>query len=81
MRARLVAALVVTSAITLVVAAVALLNPLEKRLGRQEVKSLLATATASRASFEDLPAREVTTRVRACSCAWLKASNGARARA
>jgi signal transduction histidine kinase len=60
MRARLVAALVVTSAITLVVAAVALLNPLEKRLGRQEVKSLLATATASRASFEDLPSREVT---------------------
>ncbi len=49
MRARLVAALVVTSAITLIVAAVALLNPLENRLGHQEVRSLLATATASRA--------------------------------
>jgi signal transduction histidine kinase len=58
-RARLVAALVVTSAITLIVAALALLNPLETRLGHQEVRSLLATATASRASFEDLPARAV----------------------
>ncbi|MEA2411694.1 MAG: hypothetical protein QOC77_2255, partial [Thermoleophilaceae bacterium] len=57
MRARLVAALLVTSAITLGVAAIALLNPLEKRLGHQEVASLLATATASRASFEDLPLR------------------------
>jgi signal transduction histidine kinase len=53
-----VAALVVTSAITLFVAAVALLNPLEKRLARQEVRSLLATGTASRASFEDLPGRK-----------------------
>lgn len=57
MRARLVAALVVTSAITLIVAAVALLDPLEHRLGHEEVRSLLATATASRASFEDVPAR------------------------
>jgi signal transduction histidine kinase len=62
MRARLVAALLVTSAITLGVAAIALLNPLEKRLGHQEVASLLATATASRSSFEDLPLRSVTPR-------------------
>jgi signal transduction histidine kinase len=55
-----VAGLVVTSAITLIVAAVALLNPLERRLGRQEVSSLLATGTASRSSFEDLPDRAVT---------------------
>ncbi|MEA2421178.1 MAG: hypothetical protein QOF55_277 [Thermoleophilaceae bacterium] len=60
MRARLVGALVVTSAITLAVAAIALLNPLEKRLSRQEVTSLLATATASRASFEDLSTDDVT---------------------
>jgi signal transduction histidine kinase len=59
MRARLVAALLVTSAITLGVAAIALLNPLEKRLGRQEVASLLATATASRSSFQDLSLRRV----------------------
>jgi signal transduction histidine kinase len=59
MRPRLVAALVVTSAITLLVAAIALLNPLENRLGHQEVASVLATATASRPSFEDLPVRVV----------------------
>jgi signal transduction histidine kinase len=80
MRARLVAALVVTSAITLVVAAVALLNPLERRLGRQEVKSLLATATASRASFEDLPTRLVTpqSRVLLRLAAGLERRSGAR---
>jgi signal transduction histidine kinase len=55
-----VAGLVVTSAITLIVAAAALLNPLERRLARQEVNSLLATGTASRSSFEDLRDRAVT---------------------
>lgn len=80
MRARLVAALVVTSAITLAVAAVALLNPLEARLGREEVKSLLATATASRASFEDLPSRTVTpaSRVLFRMAAGLERRSGAR---
>jgi signal transduction histidine kinase len=62
MRGRLVAALLITSAITLLVAAIALLNPLEKRLGHQEVRSILATATASRPSFEDLPLRTVRPR-------------------
>jgi signal transduction histidine kinase len=54
LRARLVTALVVTSAITLGVAAVALLNPLETRLRHEELKSLGATAVAAIPSFEDL---------------------------
>jgi signal transduction histidine kinase len=49
-----VAALVLTSAITLGVAAIALLNPLERRLRHQEVKSLTATAVSARSSFDDL---------------------------
>jgi len=54
LRARLVTALVVTSAITLGVAAIGLLNPLETRLKHQELKSLTATALAAIPSFEDL---------------------------
>ena len=53
LRARLVAALVLTSAATLGVAAVALLNPLETRLRHQELKSLSATAVASLPALED----------------------------
>ena len=48
------AALVLTSAITLAVAALALLNPLERRLRHEEVKSLTATAASARSSFDDL---------------------------
>jgi signal transduction histidine kinase len=56
LRARLVTALVVTSAVTLAVAAVGLLNPLETRLRHEELKSLSATALAAIPSFEDLDA-------------------------
>jgi signal transduction histidine kinase len=54
LRARLVAALVFTSAVTLVVAAATLLPPLDRRLKHEEVQSLLNTAIAARPAFQDL---------------------------
>src|SRR5207247_8296815 len=54
LRARLVGALVITSAVTLVVAAVTLLPPLDRRLRHEEVRSLLGTAVSARPAFQEL---------------------------
>ena len=59
LRGRIVAALILTSAVVLGVAAVALLPPLERNLRREELSSLRATAIASRPSFEDLESRDI----------------------
>jgi signal transduction histidine kinase len=56
LRARLVLALLVTSAVTLAVAALTLLPPLERRLRKEEVESLLSTTQASRPVFQDVEA-------------------------
>jgi signal transduction histidine kinase len=53
LRVRLVLALLLTSAVTLAVAAVTLLPPLERRLRDEEVHALLSTAQSSRAAFQD----------------------------
>jgi signal transduction histidine kinase len=54
LRGRLVAALILTSAVVLGVAAVTLLPPLQRNLRTEEVRSLRDTAIASRSTFEDL---------------------------
>jgi signal transduction histidine kinase len=54
LRLKLVGALVATAAVTLIVAALALLSPLEQRLRSEELKSLTATALAERGAFADL---------------------------
>ncbi|MDQ6749196.1 MAG: HAMP domain-containing histidine kinase [Actinomycetota bacterium] len=57
-------ALVATSAVTLGVAALTLLPPLERRLRKEEVESLLSTAVAFRPVLQDVeaaPAREPST--------------------
>jgi signal transduction histidine kinase len=59
LRGRLVAALILTSAVVLGVAAATLLPPLERNLRDEELRSLRDTALASRGSFEDLEARDV----------------------
>ncbi|HEV7458910.1 MAG TPA: HAMP domain-containing sensor histidine kinase [Solirubrobacteraceae bacterium] len=53
LRVRLVLALLLTSAVTLAVAALTLLPPLERRLRDEEVRALLSTAQASRTAFQD----------------------------
>jgi signal transduction histidine kinase len=60
LRGRIVAALVLTSAVVLGVAAIFLLTPLERHLRRQEISSMRETAVASRPSFEDLETSQVT---------------------
>jgi signal transduction histidine kinase len=60
LRGRLVAALILTSAVALGVAAVTLLPPLERNLRTQELRTLRDTAIASRPSFEDLEPRQVS---------------------
>ncbi|MGZ4203050.1 MAG: histidine kinase dimerization/phospho-acceptor domain-containing protein, partial [Thermoleophilaceae bacterium] len=60
LRGRLVAALILTSAVALGVAAVTLLPPLERNLRTQELRTLRDTAIASRPSFEDLEQRQVS---------------------
>jgi signal transduction histidine kinase len=57
LRVRLVLALLLTSAVTLAVAALTLLPPLEKRLQNEEVQALTSTAISSRASFQDADLR------------------------
>jgi signal transduction histidine kinase len=59
LRGRIIAALVLTSAVVLGVAALFLLTPLERQLRREEISSVRETAVASRPSFEDLEARQV----------------------
>ncbi len=54
LRARLVLALLATSAVTLGVAALTLLPPLERRLRKEEVESLLSTTVAFRPIFQDV---------------------------
>jgi signal transduction histidine kinase len=60
LRGRLVAALILTSAVALGVAAITLLPPLERNLRSQELRTLRDTAIASRPSFEDLETRQVS---------------------
>src|SRR5436309_1625643 len=57
LRVRLVLALLLTSAVTLAVAALTLLPPLEKRLRDEEVRALVSTASSSRAAFQDAELR------------------------
>jgi signal transduction histidine kinase len=59
LRWRLVAALVLTSGVTLAVAALTLLSPLESRLRQQELKTLVDTTVAFRAEFADLGGSDV----------------------
>ncbi len=59
LRPRLIGALAATSAITLVVAAVALLSPLEQRLRTERIDSLTADLKADGSAFEELPRAEV----------------------
>lgn len=60
LRGRLVAALLLTSAVTLATAAVALLTPLERRLEDNELESLTATAVAAAPSFAALDRQALT---------------------
>ncbi len=57
LRVRLVLALLLTSAVTLAVAALTLLPPLERRLQDEEVRALLSTALSSRTAFQDAELR------------------------
>jgi signal transduction histidine kinase len=59
LRARIVGALLLTSAAVLGIAAVALLSPLERRLRTAEQRSLAQLAPASRSAFADLPPQQI----------------------
>ena len=59
LRRRLIAALILTSVLTLVVVAVALLVPLDRRLHSDAVRSLTATALAARPTLAQIPAHDV----------------------
>ncbi|MFL5826528.1 MAG: sensor histidine kinase [Thermoleophilaceae bacterium] len=59
LRARIVLALIATSVVTLAVAALALLPPLEHRLKREELQALADTAVASRPGFLDLEPKQL----------------------
>ena len=61
LRRRLIAALILTSALTLAVVAIALLVPLDQRLHSDAVKSLEATTLAARPTLAQIPAREIYT--------------------
>ena len=69
LRGRFTAALVLTSALTLVVAAAALLAPLEQRLRADAVRTLAETALAARPRLERLPAGDVRPHSRALRAA------------
>src|SRR5437660_2149619 len=58
LRLRVGAALMLTAALALGVAALALLSPLERRLRQQEVHALVASAVQSRSAFRDLETSE-----------------------
>ena len=60
LRPRLVLALVATSALTLAVAAAALLSPLEQRLRDSELESLTQAADSAQATLADLPTSALT---------------------
>src|SRR5438045_4169640 len=57
LRVRLVLALLLTSAVTLAVAALTLLPPLERRLQDEEVRALVSTAASTRSSLQDTDLR------------------------
>jgi signal transduction histidine kinase len=59
LRRRLIAALILTSALTLAVVAAALLVPLDQRLHSDAVKSLTATTLAARPTLAQIPARNI----------------------
>jgi signal transduction histidine kinase len=59
LRWRIVGALVLCAAVTLGVAALALLGPLDRRLRNREVQALASTALAARPSFARLEAADV----------------------
>ena len=59
LRGRLIAALILTSALTLVVAAAALLVPLDRRLRADAVRSLTETTLAARPTLARIPAADV----------------------
>jgi len=59
LRRRLIAALILTSVLTLAVVAAALLVPLDQRLHADAVKSLTATTLAARPTLEQIPVRDV----------------------
>jgi signal transduction histidine kinase len=59
LRGRLIAALILTSALTLAVVAAALLVPLDKRLRADAVRSLKATTFAARPTLGRIPGRDV----------------------
>ena len=59
LRRRLIAALILTSVLTLAVVAAALLVPLDRRLHSDAVKSLTATTLAARPTLAQIPAREI----------------------
>jgi signal transduction histidine kinase len=60
LRPRLVLALVATSALTLAVAAVTILSPLERRLRESELESLSQSALAAQATLGGLAAADLT---------------------
>jgi signal transduction histidine kinase len=62
LRARIVAALLLTSVATLGVAALGLLSPLERRLRSREVAALVSTTLAARSSFNSLATAESSAR-------------------
>ncbi|MEA2479419.1 MAG: hypothetical protein QOJ07_1341, partial [Thermoleophilaceae bacterium] len=59
LRGRIVAALVLTSAVTLAAVALALLVPLENRLTRDRVDTLVAQTSGARQSFARLHGRQL----------------------
>jgi signal transduction histidine kinase len=65
LRARIVIALMLTSAATLAVAALTLLGPLETRLRKTELSTLLASTQQTRGVFEDLGGRQLAIQSRA----------------
>ncbi|HVS28982.1 MAG TPA: HAMP domain-containing sensor histidine kinase [Solirubrobacteraceae bacterium] len=62
LRPRLVAALVLTGAVTIGVAALAVLGPLERKLNREELTTLTSDATGISGSFNDLTKRDLQQR-------------------
>src|SRR4051794_37432676 len=59
LRGRLIAALILASALTLAVVAAALLVPLDRRLRGDAVRSLTETTLAARPTLAQIPARDV----------------------
>jgi signal transduction histidine kinase len=80
LRGKIVAALMVASTVTLLVAALAVLGPLERRLRTDEVEQLVAVGAASRPSFARLPAEDLNSRSPALRALMRRAGRRADAR-